>query len=153
MINQESEAYKKWIEYLKTNPPKITLILAESIDKDSPRCCLGHLCHVVQAPVAKLENKVLYYGKDRSDYSHAGLPNSIAKELNVSTTAVFTKQGNILAEKWLKDKRIENFVDASYLTSLARINDQTNAEHKDIAALIEYFAEQERAGVECLIGY
>lgn len=154
MINYEIPEYSKWIEYLRTNPPKTTGALE---DMSGARCCLGHYCHI-NIPETRKEfysdvNEVLY-GSERFY-----LPFSEARKLNITFKGELSHAGARYARIFMRENNVRSRDDfrvawKTHHDALSFINDCTNASAQMIGELIEHlvFVEKDYAE-QCFIPF
>jgi len=113
------ENRKKWITFLKTNPPKIKGML-ESFKNQSERCCLGHGCYVFNLQ-KEVDNQVIYEG---SIYC--------APPKLIELLGLRDDMGNIP----------QGYFDGDNVyTELTEMNDETNMTHKEIGEYLESVIE------------
>ena len=123
---------QNWLKVMRDPKSGKALKKLENPENRHDRCCLGHLCHAMQAK-SKVANfgsmhssdggrDCVFYDFNDHRWTHDVLPNELAKELDITFTGSFNTPIDI---------------DGCEVSSMASLNDDTDLTPAEIANVIE----------------
>ena len=122
-----NEEAKKWVEFLKTNPPKTKKRLMR--EKGKKRCCLGWALKTLKMDLSEnldSEGKINYHTLSNVAFYRLGLLTRVGDSLSLLRNPLKYK-GKVLKFNNSNDN----------ITSLSSLNDGKNFNHAKIAEIIE----------------